>query len=238
MIYAVTKQVISQKTQIMNIALIGYGRMGHEIESIAVKRGHVVKLIVDQDNENDLNETNLKAVDVAIEFSSPTAAFLNVSRCLDEKVPVVSGTTGWLEKYDEAVNVCNKNKTAFIHSSNFSLGVNMLFRLNSELAKLMEKFNGYSVSIEEIHHTKKLDAPSGTAITLAEQILQNVRRKKSWVNHTTDNPRELEIISERTDPAPGTHRVKYSSSIDDLEIIHTAHNRMGFATGAVWQQNS
>ena len=233
MIYAVTKQVISQKTQIMNIALIGYGRMGHEIESIAVKRGHVVKLIVDQDNENDLNETNLKAVDVAIEFSSPTAAFINVSRCLDEKVPVVSGTTGWLEKYDEAVNVCKKNKSAFIHSSNFSIGVNLLFRLNSELAKLMEKYDGYSVSIEEIHHTKKLDAPSGTAITLADGIIMQNSSYKNWCfdkDKTTDC---IPVSSIREGIVPGTHTVTWESEIDTISLRHEAKNRRGLALGAV-----
>ena len=180
MMYDVTKQVISQKQLIMNIALIGYGQMGHEIESIARLRGHAVKLIVDQINENDLNSTSLKGIDVAIEFSSPSAAFKNIKRCLNEKVPVVSGTTGWLEHYDKVVEICNKNKTAFIHSSNFSIGVNLLFRLNNELARQMQRYHEYNVSIVEIHHTKKLDAPSGTAITLAEGIIGQNQKYNKW----------------------------------------------------------
>ena len=144
--------------------------MGHEIEAAALKRGHVIKLIIDKDNTSDLNSNNLKGIDAAIEFSLPSTAFQNISECLNCRVPVVSGTTGWLEKYEEAVKLCLKNDSTFLHSTNFSIGVNLLFRLNSELARQMNRYNNYTVSIEEIHHTKKLDAPSGTAITIAERI--------------------------------------------------------------------
>ena len=217
----------------MKIALIGYGKMGRAIEEIALQRGHEMVLKIDIGNTGEFTQTNLSQADIAIEFSSPHSAFENVMKCLEFNTPVVCGSTGWLQNYPEAETFCRKQNGALLYSSNYSIGVNIFFELNKKLSELMAAREEYDVSLVEIHHTQKKDAPSGTAITLAEQILQNVRRKKSWVNHTTDNPRELEIISERTDPAPGTHRVKYSSSIDDLEIIHTAHNRMGFATGAV-----
>jgi 4-hydroxy-tetrahydrodipicolinate reductase len=233
MMYAVTKQVISQKQLIMNIALIGYGRMGHEIESIAVKRGHFVKLIIDQYNEDDLNGPNLKGIDVAIEFSSPDAAFNNISKCLVEKIPVVSGTTGWLENYEAAVEVCNKNRTAFIHSSNFSIGVNLLFRLNSELAKLMDRYHNYNVSIEEIHHTKKLDAPSGTALTLAGGIVAQQTRYKKWCFEKDKTDDCIPISSIRTGDVPGTHTVTWDSDVDMISLRHEAKNRKGLALGAV-----
>lgn len=217
----------------MNIALIGYGRMGHEIESIAVTRGHLVKLIVDKDNENDLNATNLRGIDVAIEFSFPAAAFSNIVRCLDQKVPVVSGTTGWLEKYNEVVDVCNKNKTAFIHSSNYSIGVNLLFRLNSELAKHMESYHNYSVSIEEIHHTKKLDAPSGTAIVLADGIISRHSTYNKWCFEKDKADNCVPISSIREGDVPGTHTVIWDSEIDTISLRHEAKNRRGLALGAV-----
>jgi 4-hydroxy-tetrahydrodipicolinate reductase len=217
----------------MNIALIGYGRMGHEIESIAIKRGHVIKLIVDQDNENDLNKANLKGIDVAIEFSFPTAAFNNICKCLNEKIPVVSGTTGWLEKYEEVREVCNKNMTAFIHSSNYSIGVNLLFRLNTELAKQMERFRDYNVSIEEIHHTKKLDAPSGTAITLAEGIASRHSGYKKWCFENDRTNDCVPIRSVREGLVPGTHTVTWDSDIDTISLKHEAKNRKGLALGAV-----
>ncbi len=197
MIHPVTKQVISQKEQEMNIALIGYGRMGHEIESIAIRRGHVIKLIIDQYNEDDLNGNKLKDIDVAIEFSSPDAAVGNIIICLNEGIPVVSGTTGWLEKYDEVVAACSEHETSFIHSSNFSIGVNLLFRLNIELAKQMEKYNDYNVSIEEIHHTKKLDAPSGTAITLAEGIIKQNNGYNKWCFEKDKTDTCVPIVSVR-----------------------------------------
>jgi 4-hydroxy-tetrahydrodipicolinate reductase len=217
----------------MNIALIGYGRMGHEIESIAVKRGHVIKLIVDQDNTNDLNEANLKGIDVAIEFSSPGTAFDNIVKCLTRKIPVVSGTTGWLADYDKAVDICKKNNTSFIHSSNFSIGINLLFRLNTELAKQIDRYRDYSVSIEEIHHTKKLDAPSGTAIRLAEGIVEQHSEYKKWCfdNDKTNNC--IPILSVREGAVPGTHTVTWDSEIDTISLRHEAKNRKGFAMGAV-----
>ncbi len=233
MMQDVTKPVISQKQKIMNIALIGYGRMGHEIESIAVKRGHFIKLIIDQDNGNDLNQNSLNGVDVAIEFSTPASAFDNIRKCLTEMVPVVSGTTGWLDNYYDAVEVCNKNETAFIHSSNFSIGVNLLFRLNAELAKQMERYNNYKVSIEEIHHTKKLDAPSGTAISLAGGIVENNSEYKKWCFENEKINNCVPIHSVREGEIPGTHTVTWDSDIDKISLRHEAKNRKGFALGAV-----
>jgi 4-hydroxy-tetrahydrodipicolinate reductase len=217
----------------MNIALIGYGRMGHEIEAVALKRGHNIKLIIDQDNKNDLNRSNLNGIDVAIEFSLPSAALDNISRCLSEKVPVVSGTTGWLEKYNEAVELCKINKTAFIHSSNFSIGVNLLFRLNSELAKQMDHYRDYHVKIEEIHHTKKLDAPSGTAITLADGIIAQHSAYNGWCFEKDNSNNCVPITSIREGLVPGTHTVAWDSDIDTISLKHEAKNRKGLALGAV-----
>ena len=217
----------------MNIALIGYGKMGKAIEEIASQRGHEIVLKIDIDNTSEFNQANLSKADAAIEFSSPHSAFNNVMKCLQFRIPVVCGSTGWLDKYEEAKKYCIDTNGAFLYSSNYSIGVNIFFELNKRLADLMASHNEYNVSMTEIHHTQKKDAPSGTAITLAEQLLEKIKRKKNWVNHISDNAEELEIISERIDPAPGTHQIRYSSPIDDIEIIHTAHNRMGFATGAV-----
>jgi 4-hydroxy-tetrahydrodipicolinate reductase len=230
---AISKQVISQKLLIMNIALIGYGRMGHEIEAIAVQRGHVIKLIIDQDNTDDLTKDKLNGIDVAIEFSSPGAAFNNIVKCFTMKVPVVSGTTGWLDDYDMAVDICKKNKISFIHSSNFSIGVNLLFRLNKEFAKQMDRYHDYNVSIEEIHHTKKLDAPSGTAITLASGIIELHSDYKKWCfdNDKTNNC--IPIRSVREGVVPGTHTVTWDSEVDTISLRHEAKNRKGFALGAV-----
>jgi 4-hydroxy-tetrahydrodipicolinate reductase len=217
----------------MNIALIGYGKMGKAIEEIALQKGHRIVLKIDIDNMIELNQANLSNADTAIEFSGPHSAFNNVMKCLQFKTPVVCGSTGWLDKIEEVKKFCTENNGAFLYSSNYSIGVNIFFELNKHLAKLMALQNEYDVSMAEIHHTQKKDAPSGTAITLAEQILEKIPNKKNWVNHISDNTEELEIISERIDPAPGTHQIKYSSAIDDIEIIHTAHSRMGFAAGAV-----
>jgi 4-hydroxy-tetrahydrodipicolinate reductase len=217
----------------MKIALIGYGKMGKTIEEIALQRGHEIVLKIDIENAAEFNRENISKADAAIEFSSPHSAFDNVMKCLQFRVPVVCGSTGWLEKYEAAKKYCIDHEGGFLYSSNYSIGVNIFFALNRYLAELMASQNSYDVSMTETHHTQKRDAPSGTAITLAEQILEKIKRKKLWVNHISDNAEELEIISERMDPAPGTHQVKYSSAIDDIEIIHTAHNRMGFATGAV-----
>jgi len=217
----------------MKIALIGYGKMGHMIEEIALQRGHEVVLKITIDNTSDFNAENMAGVDVAIEFTAPESAFENVKRCLDYSVPVVSGSTGWNENLPAAREYCMQKSGAFLHASNFSIGVNIFFQVNKLLAKLMASQPVYDVSLKEIHHTQKKDAPSGTAVTLAEQVLAGLERKKNWVNSESSNPEELSIISERIDPAPGTHHVKYSSEVDDIEIIHTAHSRKGFALGAV-----
>jgi 4-hydroxy-tetrahydrodipicolinate reductase len=217
----------------MKIALIGYGKMGKAIEQVAVHRAHEVVLKIDEYNLQDFNKQNISKADVAIEFTGPHSACENVKRALELDIPVVCGSTGWLEKLEEVEQLCLSRKGSFIYSSNYSVGVNIFFEINKRLAALMAAHKGYEVQVTEIHHTQKKDAPSGTAITMAEQILEGLGRKKRWVNRLSDNTDELEIISERIDPAAGTHKVKYSSTIDDIEIIHTAHNREGFALGAV-----
>ena len=217
----------------MKIALIGYGKMGHAIEEIALQRGHEIVLKVGIENIEDNTIENIRKADVAIEFTGPEVAFENVIRVLDAGVPVVSGSTGWLQHFDEAKAHCKKNNGALLYSSNYSVGVNIFFALNKILAGLMAPHKEYEVRMTEIHHTQKKDAPSGTAITLAEGILQSLEQKKQWVNEATNNKADLQIISERVDPAPGTHIITYTSDIDDIEIKHTAHNRKGFATGAV-----
>jgi 4-hydroxy-tetrahydrodipicolinate reductase len=217
----------------MRIALIGYGKMGHAIEEVALEKGHEIVLKIDINNSDDLTKEHLQKADVAIEFTSPHSAVENVRKCFDAGVAVVCGSTGWLEYWDEIKQFCIDKNGTFVYASNYSIGVNLFFELNTFLAKLMGDHPEYDVVLEEIHHTQKKDAPSGTAITLAEQVLEKIPVKKLWVNHLSDNPGELEIISERKDPYPGTHVVKYRSAIDDIEIIHTAHNRKGFAAGAV-----
>ena len=217
----------------MKIALIGYGKMGQAIEEIALQKGHDIVLRIGIENLDDFTDEAVKLADVAIEFTGPHSAAENVKKCLAAGVPVVCGSTGWLHQYNDITGFCAVRDGAFLYASNFSIGVNIFFELNTYLAKLMAGHPDYDVALEEIHHTQKRDAPSGTAITLAEQVLQHITYKKQWVNHIADNPQELEIISERIDPAPGTHKIKYTSAIDDIEIIHTAHNRKGFAGGAV-----
>lgn len=217
----------------MKIALIGYGKMGKAIEEIAIQRGHEIVLKIDEHNLNDYTKENIKKADVAIEFTGPQTAFDNVKKAIEYGTPVVCGSTGWLERLDEIKKFCTDRKGSFLYASNFSVGVNIFFEVNKRLASLMAPHTDYEVSVAEIHHTQKKDAPSGTAITIADQILEIMPRKKNWVNHISDNVDDLEILSERVDPAPGTHKVKYSSAIDDIEIIHTAHSRKGFALGAV-----
>jgi 4-hydroxy-tetrahydrodipicolinate reductase len=217
----------------MRIALIGYGKMGKAIEEIALHRGHEIVIKIDQPNLHEFTKENLAKAEVAIEFTSPHSAKENVQKLLEFGVPVVCGSTGWTDQLDSMKQLCAEKSGAFAYSSNFSVGVNIFFEVNKKLAALMAPHKEYEVILEEIHHTQKKDAPSGTAITLAEQVLAEVKRKKQWVNELSDNPEDLEIISQREDPAPGTHSVKYSSVIDTIEIIHTAHNRTGFATGAV-----
>ncbi len=217
----------------MKIALVGYGKMGRAIEEIALQRGHEIVLKIDVDNASDLSQENISKADVAIEFTSPHSAFDNIMKLLEYKIPVVCGSTGWLDKLEAVEEYCLQQQGAFLYSSNYSVGVNIFFEVNKRLAALMNNQPAYEVSMTEIHHTEKKDAPSGTAVTLADQVMQQIPRIKKWVNNASNNPEELEIISERVDPAPGTHSVLYSSPIDDIEIIHTAHNRTGFATGAI-----
>lgn len=217
----------------MKIALIGYGKMGKIIEEIALQRSHEIILKIDINNLDEFTAENLAKADAAIEFTGPHSAFENVKKILSFGTPLVCGSTGWLDKFDEIKKLVADKNGAFLYASNFSIGVNIFFELNKKLATLMAPHSDYEIGIKEIHHTQKKDAPSGTAITLAEQILERNKRKKRWVNENSENVDDLEIISERIDPAPGTHIVKYSSTIDDIEIIHTAHSRKGFALGAV-----
>ena len=212
----------------MKIALLGYGRMGKTIEQIAISKGHEIVLKVD---ENTVGY-DITLADVAIDFSIPSVAFNNISTCLKNNVPVVSGTTGWLDKFDDAVALCKQNNGGFIYASNFSLGVNIFFELNETLAKMMRNLEQYQISMEEIHHTKKLDAPSGTAITLAEDIIKH-SSKSNWALDVTNNETEIPIVAKRIPDVPGTHTVDYTSEVDTIEIKHTAHNRDGFAQGAV-----
>lgn len=217
----------------MRIAIIGYGKMGHMIEEVAIQRGHQVVLKINIENTEDFTKENIAKADVAIEFTGPHTAYDNVKKCIEFGIPVVSGSTGWNTKLEEMKGYAKQKGGSFLHTSNFSIGVNIFFEVNKLLAKLMAPHKEYDVVLKEIHHTAKLDAPSGTAVSLAEQVLANVPRKVKWVDHDAKSSDELTIISERIDPAPGTHFVKYTSEIDDIEIIHTAHNRKGFALGAV-----
>jgi 4-hydroxy-tetrahydrodipicolinate reductase len=217
----------------MKIALIGYGKMGKIIGEVALQRGHSAELKIDIDNIDSFTKENLQRCDVAIEFTGPHSAKENILKCLDAGIPVVSGSTGWLDGWAEVENSCKQKNGAILYASNFSVGVNIFFEVNKKLAQLMAPRADYDVSLEEIHHTQKKDAPSGTAITLAEQVLEELPRKSKWVNEASKDPAQLAIISKREDPAPGTHIIKYSSPIDDIEIIHTAHSRKGFALGAV-----
>jgi 4-hydroxy-tetrahydrodipicolinate reductase len=214
----------------MRILLIGYGKMGKTIEAIALKRGHTIAGKVD--NHDELLKFNSPA-DAAIEFSQPDAVVENLKFCFDKKIPVACGTTGWLEKKKEIESLCLQKGGAFFYASNYSLGVNIFFKLNEFLAKMMNGQAGYNVSVDETHHTQKKDAPSGTAITLAEGIIKNYRSKKVWALNETSNPEALVINAFRVDPTPGTHVVTYQSAVDEIEIKHTAHTREGFALGAV-----
>ncbi|HLV51758.1 MAG TPA: 4-hydroxy-tetrahydrodipicolinate reductase [Flavobacterium sp.] len=211
----------------MKIALLGYGKMGREIEKIALERGHEIILRKTEDNDY----TGLENADVAIDFSIPDAAVENISACLNQQIPVVSGTTGWLENYNTMVALCNEKKGAFLYGSNFSVGVNLFFELNSYLAKLMAKVKEYNVSMEEIHHTQKLDAPSGTAISLANGIISETNYTEWTLDNAEKN--QIHIDVKRIDEVPGTHSVFYQSAVDEIEIKHTAFSRQGFALGAV-----
>lgn len=217
----------------MKIALIGYGKMGKAIEAIAVAKGHEIVHRIDLNSQHLMEKDELGKADVAIEFTGPETAYNNILKCFAANVPVVCGSTGWLEHLPDVESLCLEQKRAFLYASNFSVGVNIFFEVNKRLAELMANQSQYEVKMEEIHHTQKRDAPSGTAITLAEQLMEKVRRKQAWVNSETAQPEQLSIVSKRIDPAPGTHSVTYTSAIDDITITHTAHSREGFASGAV-----
>lgn len=217
----------------MKIALIGYGKMGKTIEEIAIQRGHEIVLKIGSQNREEMTDEHIRRAEVCIEFSTPESAFDNIARCLQAGVPTISGSTAWLSQLAEAQALCLEQGTAFLYASNFSLGVNLFFAINDYVASLMHQYPLYTVRMEEIHHTAKKDAPSGTAVTLAEKILQHYTEKEKWVNHDSAAANELSILSKRIDPAPGTHSILYESAVDTIEIKHTAHSRQGFALGAV-----
>lgn len=211
----------------MKIALSGYGKMGKTIEKIALARGHEIVLKI----SGNIEAYDLGRADIVIDFSIPAVALRNITTCFRNGLPVVSGTTGWLEEYEKAVKVCTQEKSGFIYASNFSIGVNLFFELNEKLAKMMDGFKDYSVEIEEVHHTQKLDAPSGTAISLAQQIIANSSKEGWELDKAKEN--EIAIYAKRIENVPGTHRVSYNSEVDSIEIKHTAYSREGFALGAV-----
>lgn len=211
----------------MKIALLGYGKMGKTIERLAQERGHEIIFRINEDVENH----SLQEADVAIDFSIPDAAFRNITTCFEKQVPVVSGTTGWLKRYSEAVEMCKEKNGAFIYASNFSLGVNLFFELNKKLATMMSRFPEYKVELEEIHHTQKLDAPSGTAITLAEQIIENSAKTGWKLGEGSED--DIPVTAKRIENVPGTHTISYSSPVDTIHIEHIAHSRDGFALGAI-----
>jgi 4-hydroxy-tetrahydrodipicolinate reductase len=222
-----------KKNYFMKIALIGYGKMGKEIEKIALERNHSISWKITDDNSLDLLQIQLDNTDVAIEFTSPEVAADNILHCINQKVPVVCGTTGWLDQIAKIQQKCIEQKSAFFYASNYSVGVNLFFMLNKILAKIMVQQPDYEVSMEEIHHTEKKDAPSGTAITLANGIIEQYPHKKNWINSPTTDSEYLEIISKREPHVPGTHSVVYNSEVDFIEIKHQAHSRKGFALGAI-----
>ncbi|MDB5026000.1 MAG: dapB [Mucilaginibacter sp.] len=227
----------------MNIALLGYGKMGKIIEKIATDRKHTIVLKIDHHNQHELTRENLQKADAIIEFTTPGSVLSNIGHCFDAGVPVVVGTTGWYEHLDEVKEKCRQGGHTLLYASNFSVGVNIFFHINRKLAKLMSNYPYYDVQVEEIHHTQKMDAPSGTAITIAQGIIENLNNKKEWVNalaadgHEADDKNikndQLLIESFRIDSVPGTHTVIYDSEVDSIEFKHTAHNRNGFALGAV-----
>ncbi len=218
----------------MKIALIGYGKMGKAVEACALDRGHQVVLKIDAGNKNDFTDANMKQCDVAIEFTSPDSALDNIEKCFNAGLPLVCGTTGWYDHLEEVKNSCRIKNAAFIYASNFSIGVNIFFAVNQYVAKLMNAYPDYNVSIEETHHLQKLDKPSGTAITLANDILKQIQSKKNWkLANGEINPGELSIVSKREPEVVGTHVVAYTSAIDEITIKHKANNRHGFAQGAV-----
>ena len=217
----------------MKIGIIGYGKMGREIEKTAQERNHKVELIIDISNKNEFISANLKKVDVAFEFTQPDSAYSNIMKCFESDTPVVCGTTGWLSKFEKARKYCIKNHKTFFYASNFSVGINILFTLNRQLAKIMNQFTDYDVEIEEIHHIQKLDAPSGTAIVIANDIISNMDRKIRWKKELKKHEGDIPIRSIRKDMVPGIHTLTYNSPVDKLKIIHEAKSRKGFALGAL-----
>lgn len=216
----------------MKIALIGYGKMGKEIEKIALQRNHEIVLKVNSQNVNQITKADLKKADVGIEFSTPHTVLSNIYKCFEANLPIVVGSTGWYDEFEKVKQDCTKGNNSMFYASNFSLGVNLFFKINKQLAALMNKYTEYEVSMEEIHHIHKLDKPSGTAITLANQIIEKIDRKKNW-SISEKNKETLFIKDIREGEVPGTHIIKYHSEIDDIEIMHKAHNRKGFALGSV-----
>jgi 4-hydroxy-tetrahydrodipicolinate reductase len=229
----------------MKIALLGYGKMGKIIEKIATDRGHEIILKIDENNANELTVENLKKADAAIDFTTPDSVFGNIQTCFEAQTPIVVGTTGWYGQLQQVKNDCEKYNSALLYASNFSVGVNVFFHVNQVLAKLMNKYPYYEVQVEEIHHVHKLDSPSGTAMTIAEGIIENLDSKSEWVNvlqkNSGDEDEQIDLVknnqvlieSLRIDSVPGTHTVIYDSEVDSIEFKHTAHNRAGFALGAV-----
>ncbi|MEM1322255.1 MAG: 4-hydroxy-tetrahydrodipicolinate reductase [Bacteroidota bacterium] len=217
----------------MKIAIIGYGKMGKTIERLAEAAGHEIVLRISSENTAEMTSESLQKADVAIEFSRPEEALRNIRCCLEVGLPVVSGTTGWLADYETVKAECLQKGGAFLYASNFSIGVNLFFALNEYLASMMNGQPQYEVELEEIHHTQKLDAPSGTGISLAEGVLRHLERKGRWRNERSEQPEDLALLSKRIDKVPGTHQIRYSSREDTIEIKHTAHSREGFASGAI-----
>jgi len=217
----------------LQIILIGYGRMGQEIEKAAKKRGHSILFSVDKDDQNKLTAENLKQADVAIEFSIPEAAFDNIMTCFKSGVPVVSGTTGWLDNFYKIRKYCSEHDNAFFYASNFSIGVNLFFQANKYLARIMNSYPNYDVGIEEIHHKHKLDAPSGTAVTLAELIMKEIQSKQKWTKEVDTDADEISVQSRREGEIPGIHEVTYESEFDQIQVKHSAKSREGFSLGAV-----
>ena len=229
----ITETKPTDKQPSLNIALNGYGKMGKAIEAIALEQGHKIVLKISSANKEQLIPSVLSQADVAIEFTNPESAPENIRACINEGIPVVSGSTGWLQHWEEMATYCQQHNGTLLYASNFSVGVNIFFEINRQLARLMSGRKEYKVHLEEIHHTHKKDAPSGTAITLAESVIDQIPGLKKWNNEDNGKEDELTIISKRIDPAPGTHTVFYDAAVDSIEIKHTAHSRQGFAAGAV-----
>lgn len=219
----------------MNVALIGYGKMGRQVAKLLIPRGHRLAMIIDEDNIHELTADNLrdKKVDVAIEFTTPEISYTNIMTCLAADVAVVSGTTGWNDKIAEVAEYCRKRNGALCHSPNFSIAVNIMLKLNETLAQMMNSFGEYDVTLEEVHHTRKIDAPSGTAVALADGILRGLDRKEKWVGHTTVESEELEVLSVRRSTVQGIHTITYESDADRIVLMHEAKDRKAFAEGAI-----